>query len=170
MQSPGHTEAPRASLPLLDRLLDLEPEQSKDKPMSSARALAALRRGVQRDLEALLNTRRRWRSCPPHLTELAVSSIGYGIPDFASGVLNDPAQREHLRTEIEITLRRFEPRFARLRVALLDNSDPLDPRLRLRVEALLRAEPAEEPVAFETVIDTAAATVTVRDQGERPDV
>jgi type VI secretion system protein ImpF len=163
-------EALRAKLPLLDRLLDLEPEQAVDRPMSAAQAMSILRRSVQRDLEALLNARRRWRSWPPHLAELPVSSVGYGIPDFASGVLNDPLQREKLRSEIEVTIRRFEPRFVRLRVVLIENADLQEPHLRLRIEALLRAEVADEPVAFETIVDTAAAAVTVRDQGERPDV
>jgi type VI secretion system protein ImpF len=162
--------APPARLSLLDRLIDNEPEQSVDKPISAAQTLAALRRSVLRDLEALMNTRRRWRSWAPELTQLSVSSVGYGIPDFTAGVVNDPVQRERLRAEIETTIRRFEPRFDRLRVILMENTSPLEPRLRLRIEALLRAEAAHEPVAFETVIDTATAGVVVRDQGERPDV
>src|SRR6201986_1688663 len=93
---------------LLDRLLDWEPEQTSDRPMSAAQSVAALRRGVQRDLEALLNARRRWRSWPAHRQQLAFSSIGYGIPDFASGVLNDPSQRARLCQEIEATIRRFD--------------------------------------------------------------
>ena len=163
-------EQPVVRLSLLDRLLDNEPEQPVDKPMSAAQALAALRRSVLRDLEALMNSRRRWQSWAPGLTQLSVSSVGYGIPDFTAGVVNDPVQRERLRAEIETTIRRFEPRFDRLRVILMENANPLEPRLRLRIEALLRAEAAHEPVAFETVIDTATAGVLVRDQGERPDV
>jgi type VI secretion system protein ImpF len=159
-----------ARLSLLDRLLDWEPEQTSDRPMSVAQSVVALRRGVQRDLEALLNARRRWRSWPTHLQHLAVSGVGYGIPDFASGVLNDATQRDRLCQEIETTIRRFDPRFSRLRVTAMENPNPLEPRLRLRIEALLRSEVVDEPVAFETVIDTVAATVTVRDQGERPDV
>jgi type VI secretion system protein ImpF len=129
-----------------------------------------LRRSVLRDLEALMNTRRRWRSWAPELTQLAVSSVDYGIPDFTAGVVNDPGQRERLRAEIETTIRQFEPRFERLRVVLMENANPLEPRLRLRIEAMLHAQAAHEPVAFETVIDTATASVVVRDQGERPDV
>ncbi len=117
-----------------------------------------------------MNTRRRWRAWSPALTELSVSLVGYGIPDFTAGVANDPVQRQRLRAEIEITIRRFEPRLDRLRVILLENSNSLEPRLRLRIEALLHAEVAPEPVAFETFIDTATSGVVVRDQGERPDV
>jgi type VI secretion system protein ImpF len=161
---------PTVRLSLLDRLIDHEPELAVDRPISAAQALAALRRSVMRDLEALMNTRRRWRAWSPALTELAVSSVGYGIPDFTAGEANDPVQRERLRAEIELTIHRFEPRLGRLRVMLMENGDPLEPRLRLRIEALLHANAAHEPVAFETVIDTATSGVVVRDQGERPDV
>jgi type VI secretion system protein ImpF len=161
---------PTVRLSLLDRLIDDEPEQPFDKPVSAAQALATLRRSVMRDLEALMNTRRRWRAWSSALAELSVSSVGYGIPDFTAGVASDPVQRERLRTEIEVTIRRFEPRLVRLRVMLVENSNPLEPRLRLRIEALLHAQAAHEPVAFETVVDTATSRVVVRDQGERPDV
>lgn len=125
---------------------------------------------IRRDLEALLNARRRWRSLPPHLTELRTSSIGYGIPDFSAGVLNDPHQRDSLRAEIEATIRRLEPRFATLSVSVVEGKDPLEPRLHLRIEALLHAEPAFEPVIFDTVVDASTAEVTVRVLGERADV
>ena len=158
---------PRARLPLLDRLIDEAPEQRTDPPLSPGDALLLLRRSVRRDLEALLNARRRWRSLPPHLTELRTSSVGYGIPDFSSGTLNDPRQRESLRAEIEMTIRRFEPRFATLSVFAVESDDPLEPRLRLRIEALLHAEPAHETVTFDTVVDASTAEVTVRVLGER---
>jgi type VI secretion system protein ImpF len=161
---------PTARLSLLDRLIDDEPEQPVDKPVSTAQARVALRRSVLRDLEALMNTRRRWRRWSPELTELSVSCVGYGIPDFTAGVVNDPLQRERLRAEVEMTIHRFEPRLDRLRVILMENTNILEPRLRLRIEGLLRAEAAYEPVAFETVVDPAISSVVVHDQGERPDV
>ena len=157
---------PRARLPLLDRLLDDAPNEAVDPPMPPATALATLRASVQRDLEALLNARRRWQSWPAHLDQLALSSLGYGLPDFTAGALNDPAQRERLRAEIETTIRRFEPRLSDLRVASLDSREALEPRLRLRIEALLHAEPGDEPVTFETVVDATTAEVTLRDSGD----
>lgn len=164
------TDDTTVRMSLLDRLIDEEPEQPFDRSVSATQALAALRRSVMRDLEALMNSRRRWRSWSPKLTELAVSSVGYGIADFTAGVADDPVQRERLRAEIENAIRRFEPRLDRLRVTLVDSNNSLEPRLRLRIEALLHAEAAHEPIAFETVIDTATSGVVVRDQGERPDV
>jgi type VI secretion system protein ImpF len=160
----------RARLPLLDRLIDESPEQQTDPVFSPAEAIATLRASVQRDLEALLNARRRWRSWPAHLDQLAVSVIGYGLPDFTAGALHDPKQRERLRAEIESTIRRFEPRLSGLRVVAIDPGDMLESRLRLRIEALLHAEPADEPVAFETVLDTTSAEVTLREGTPRHDV
>jgi type VI secretion system protein ImpF len=158
----SHGPGLRAQLPLLDRLMDDAPDQEHDRPMSGAEALAVLRRSVRRDLEALLNARRRWRSWPAALNELDLSPLGYGIPDFTSGAFSDERRREQLRGEIEAIIRRFEPRFASVRVTLLDGHDPLESTLRLRIEALLHAEPAPDPVTFDTVVDATTADVFVK--------
>jgi type VI secretion system protein ImpF len=149
-------------MPLLDRLQDEAPEQAADQPIAAAEALDALRRAVRRDLEMLLNSRRRWRSWPAALRELDRSAISYGIPDCTAGSFHDKRQREVLRAEVEDTLRRFEPRFARVRVALLETKNTLDPTLRLQIEALLHADPAPEAISFETVVDATTADVLVR--------
>src|SRR5262249_42089142 len=102
--------APVARLSLLDRLRDLEPDQQRGPPLSPTESIAAVRHSLRRDLEALLNTRRRWRSWPEGYTELEVSPVGYGISDFSAGAFNDPQRRERLRSDVEQTIRRFEPR------------------------------------------------------------
>ncbi|HEV7547890.1 MAG TPA: hypothetical protein VGO42_25260, partial [Reyranella sp.] len=84
-ESAGLTRAGRAQLPLLDRLIDADPSEPSDRPLSAAAAMDALRTSICSDLEELLNTRRRWRSWDPHLTELERSLVGFGLPDFASG-------------------------------------------------------------------------------------
>jgi type VI secretion system protein ImpF len=152
----------RAQLPLLDRLIDDAPDVERDAPISLAEAAALLRRSVRRDIEALLNSRRRWRSWPEGYDELLVSPVGYGITDFAAGVFNDPAQRDRLRSQIEQTIRRFEPRLAQVHVVLIDGDNTLDPTLRLRIEALLRVDPAPEPITFDTLVDPATAEVQVK--------
>jgi type VI secretion system protein ImpF len=158
----GRGVAPVAQQSLLDRLIDLEPDQQRDAPLSSAESISALRHGLRRDLEALLNTRRRWRSWPEGLTELEVSPVGYGISDFSASAFNDPDRRERLRADVEQTIRRFEPRLIRLRVMLVAPKDALEARLHLRIEALLRVEPAPEPIAFDTLVEAATAEVIVR--------
>ena len=156
---------PVAQLSLLDRLIDEEPEKLRDPPLSPAESIAALHRSLRRDLEALLNTHRRWRSWPEGYAELAVSPVGYGISDFSAGAFNDPRRREWLRSDVEQTIRRFEPRLARVRVTLMEPKDELEARLHLRIEALLRIEPAPEPVAFDTLVDAATAEVMVKQGG-----
>jgi type VI secretion system protein ImpF len=157
----GRGAARRAQLPLLDRLVDNEPGEPADRPLSSAAAMKALRASVCSDLAELLNTRRRWRSWDPGLTELDHSLAGFGLPDFAAGAFNDPRRREELRQLVETCVRRFEPRIANLNVRLLEPTDPLSPTLRLRVEALLRADPAPEPITFDTLVDLSTKNVTI---------
>jgi type VI secretion system protein ImpF len=154
--------AVRVQTPLLDRLIDDAPDQARDPPTSVADTMAALRQSVRRDLEALLNARRRWRSWEKSLSELATSPMGYGIPDFASGAFNDARRREELRLEIEDTIRRFEPRFLSVRVHLVDTREQLETTLRLRIDAVMHADPAPESVTFDTVVDPTTDDVLVR--------
>ncbi len=158
----GRGTAARVLVPLLDRLIDDSPDQTRDPPQSAAESMNALRQSVRRDLEALLNTRRHWRSWPASLTELAVSPLGYGIPDFTSGAFNDPARREELRQEIEVSIKNFEPRFLVVRVFLVEAKENIDATLRLRIEAMLHAEPAPEAVVFDTVFDPTTDNVIVQ--------
>ena len=157
----GLTRAGRAQLPLLDRLIDAEPSEPSDRPISAAAAMDALRASICSDLEELLNTRRRWRSWDPHLAELERSLVGFGLPDFASGAFNDPRRREELRLLIEACIGRFEPRIVSLKVTLIEATDKVSGTLRLRVDALLRADPAPEPIAFDTVVDLVTKNVTI---------
>lgn len=152
----------RVLAPLLDRLIDDAPDQERDPPTSAIDTMAALRRSVRRDLESLLNARRCWRSWPKSLTELGTSPIGYGIPDFGSGAFNDPRRREELRLEIEDTIRRFEPRFLSVKVHMTDSRERLENTLRLRIDAVLHADPAPEAVTFDTLIDPTTDDVQVR--------
>ncbi len=154
--------AVRVQAPLLDRLIDEAPDQARDPPTSVTDTMAALRQSVRRDLEALLNARRRWRSWPKTLSEVITSPVGYGIPDFASGAFNDTHRREELRLEIEDTIRRFEPRFLSVRVQLVDAREQLETTLRLRIDAVMHAEPAPEAVTFDTVVDPTTDDVLVR--------
>ncbi len=153
----------RAQLPLLDRLLDDAPDTERDRVLSNQEVLEALRASVRRDLQSLLNARRRWLSWPINLRELATSPVGFGLPDFAAGAFGDPTRREILRKEVEDTIRRFEPRFLSLKVSLVQSDDVLSGTLRLRIEALLDADPAPEPVGFDTLLDTARDEVLVRE-------
>lgn len=150
----------RVRLPLLDRLLDAAPEQGRDEVVGAAAALDILRASVRRDLEALLNARRRRWLLPEHLTELAASPVGYGIPDATAGSFALDKAREALAEEVAAVIRRFEPRLMNIAVQLRPGSD-LDRTLRLRVSAVLRTDPVPEPISFDTVVEAVSHEVRV---------
>jgi type VI secretion system protein ImpF len=153
----------RARVPLLDRLLDADPGTPELPPPNAAVALELLHRAVRRDLEAVLNARRRRRPLPAELEELAISPLNYGIPDATSGAYAVPARRLALAREVEATIRRFEPRLMSVRVELVGKEDDLGRALRLKVDAVLRADPVPEPVSFETLLEPVSRDVTVRE-------
>ena len=162
--SPGARSGPlRAQLPLLDRLLDADAGAAELHTPSAAEALERLHAAVRRDLEALLNSRRRRRPLPPLLTELSSSIINYGIPDPTSGSYAVPELRQALVREVEATIRRFEPRLTKVSVSLVGDDDGLAATLRLKVAAVLRADPVPEPVSFETLLEPVTRDVTVRE-------
>lgn len=151
----------RTRLPLLDRLLDSE--GGGEQAPSTAEALRILHEAVKRDLEAVLNARRRRMPVPPLHKELLVSPLNYGIPDATSGAYAVPERRAALAREVELTIRRYEPRLMEIRVELVGGDDDLGRSLRLKVNAVLRADPVPEPVSFETLLEPVSRDVTVRD-------
>ncbi|HYF08137.1 MAG TPA: type VI secretion system baseplate subunit TssE [Acetobacteraceae bacterium] len=155
--------APRIRLPLLDRLLDADPDAPPSLPPSHADAVEALRDAVRRDLEALLNARRRRVPIAERFTELPVSPLGYGVPDPTAGSFTDEERRLALAREVEATIRRFEPRLTSVRVRLSEFDPELfDRTLRVRIEALLRTDPVPEAVTFETLVRPTTLDVAVR--------
>jgi type VI secretion system protein ImpF len=51
-------------------------------------------------------------------------------------------------------------------VTLLTNAEPLDRTLRFRIDALLYADPAPEPVVFDSVVQQATGEVEVKGGAE----
>jgi type VI secretion system protein ImpF len=138
---------------LLDRLMDDHPERQQDPPRSRAQNLTALQDSIRRDLEALLNTRRRCISPPGPLKDLDTSLIEYGVPDFLSVNAASDNVREELRSALESVIRRFEPRFKSFSVKLVDDTDQIDRAFRFRIDALMYAEPAPEYVSFDSTLN-----------------
>jgi type VI secretion system protein ImpF len=147
---------------VLDRLLDDEPEVKREAPRTRNQLLRELKQSVRRDLENLLNTRRRSLGWPASLTELESSLVNYGIPDFLSGNMASSEGREQLCQALETVIRTYESRFKTVKVHLLDNGDPLDRTLRFRIDALLRADPAPEPVVFDSAVEPGTGTIQVK--------
>jgi type VI secretion system protein ImpF len=147
---------------VLDRLIDDDPATTREPPRSRGQLLRDLKQSLRRDLENLLNTRRRCKSWPENLSELESSLVNYGIPDLAGSALGSADGREEFRQTFEAIVRRFEPRFARVSVEMLGNAEPLDRTLRFRINAMLHAEPAPEPVVFDSALQPATGNVAVK--------
>ena len=156
----------RLQLSILDRLIDDAPEDAQDRPLSRGQALRSLRESVRRDLENLLNSRQRCRSWPAEFGELDTSLLNYGIPDFTGSDFALNQRHEGFRHIIETMLKRYEPRFRRVRVVLLNDDEGVDRTMRLRIEALMQVEPAPEPIVFDSQIDPATGNFRLTD---RPD-
>jgi len=147
---------------VLDRLIDYDPGNTRDAPRSRAQVLRELKQSVRRDLENLLNTRRRCLPWPAAFSELEVSLVNYGIPDFTGTSMSRKRQREEFRRTIERVIRIFEPRFKTVQVEMLDNAEPTDQTMRFRINALLHAEPAPEPVVFDSSLEPVSGTYEVK--------
>jgi type VI secretion system protein ImpF len=138
---------------LLDRLLDDAPDSLQELPSSRTQRLRDLKLSVRRDLENLLNTRVCLRVIPNDCEELHTSVFNYGIPDFGGMAVTSSEKQEILRRRIEEIVRRFETRFKSVRVELVtDDKLSMQRSIRFRIDGVLYAEPAPEPVSFDSQV------------------
>jgi type VI secretion system protein ImpF len=147
---------------VLDRLLDDQPEVTVEPPPSRYQVMRQLKQSVRRDLEALLNSRQRCISPPPHLKELKHSLLNYGVPDLSAANAGSQREREDLAKTLQAIISRNEPRFKSVKVSLLTNTEPLDRTFRFRIDAMLIADPAPEPVVFDSTMQAATYAFVVR--------
>ena len=122
-----------------------------DLGMSGGRTndIAVVRRAVLRDIENLLNTRRSMRAPATGFRYLNVSLYAYGLADFISQNPKSPIVRRALKTGIEETIARFEPRLVNVSVAF-NPRDDITHSLCFSVRATLYADPVQEPICFDT--------------------
>ncbi len=140
------------------------PDSPRDPTLSQTYAVEQLRLAVRRDLESLLNARRRRLPPLAGLTELTVSPVGYGVPDPTAGTFTEEGRRAALSREIQATIMRFEPRLTAVKVELRrEEREAIDRVLRLRIEAILRTDPVPEHISFETIVRPTTLDVAVRE-------
>jgi type VI secretion system protein ImpF len=147
---------------LLDRLTDEELSLRADPPTSREESERAFRKSVERDVEALLNTRRTMVPAPEGFTELHRSVYEYGLLDSTGISVATKSGRERILEALRDTIERFEPRLARPRVRLLDADQGKAPQMRFVIEATLRMDPDQEQVLFDTVLEVASGDFDVR--------
>ncbi|MGQ3674522.1 type VI secretion system baseplate subunit TssE [Xanthobacter sp. TB0139] len=141
--------SPFQRLSLLDRLLDDE-----DRSF-----IQALRHGIRRDLEALLNTEQCLLSWPKSLSELDSSILNFGIMCFGTTNMSTQEHRTAVVERIGAIIRTWEPRLHHLNVQAIPNGDPTDRTLHLRIEAQVTTYAAPVAMVFDTVIEPTGNTM-----------
>jgi len=144
----------------LDRLIDLDPDVSREPVPFRLQDIRQVKTSVVRDLENLLNTKWLVAEPPGAFRNLRESLWLYGLRDFSADNPKAPAVRQQLRREIERTISRFEPRLRSVSVQL-DAESEKERTLRFRISAMLIVEPLSEPVTFDTVLDVNRAQFKV---------
>jgi|SRR5579863_871617 len=149
---------------LLERLLDDDPDTSREASGDRYYGVRQMKAAVARDMEELLNARREaLTELPSEFVEANKSLLVYGLPDFTSFNLLDSRDCNRIKRAIEASIARFEPRLERVRVSMA-TPDRNDRTLRFKIDAMLRIEPAREPVEFDTVLHLATQAYSVRGQ------
>ena len=88
------------TVPVLDRLIDLEPGSQTENPPSRSQSERLLKRAVRRDLEWLLNTRRISDLPDEGLKEVNRSGYMYGLPDLSALTMATSGDRNKLVRQI----------------------------------------------------------------------
>jgi type VI secretion system protein ImpF len=113
-----------------------------------------------RDLTALLNTRRANKDFDAVYAEATNSLLTFGITDFTAYNLKSETDQDQVRRSIERAIRQFEPRLTQVEVSV-GKPDPLRPVLQFQIAALMRIEPAAEPVVFDATLQRESRRIAV---------
>lgn len=138
---------------VLDRLLDPNPDLENDPPAGLSEQMREMRETMRRDLEALLNTRRRPSAPPAALAELKDALVSYGVDGIVSANLVTDESKLALARAVEKRIALFETRLSDVRVTILRNSTATERTLRMRIQATFRLHDGMPPISFESTID-----------------
>jgi type VI secretion system protein ImpF len=148
---------------VFDRLLDFEPDMSREAPKSRSKSLRELKLSVRRDLEWLLNSRQVVVEIDENLQEIKKSILTYGLPDVTGISAKNHLEQKRLTQALETAIKTFEPRFLDLKVTL-EPVNNVDRMLKFRIEARLNVEPTPEPIAFDTVLQLGSGDFQVKEK------
>lgn len=137
---------------ILDRLIDYEPDLSKEPVQNRYTSISQIKASVIRDLENLFNTKRQITLVPPAYREVNTSVFVYGLSDFTSQSPKSATVRQQLRHDIEKTITCFEPRLKNVTVHF-EKPGQNERGLKFRITALLVIDPISEPITFDTFFD-----------------
>ena len=151
----------RITPPILDRLIDDEPEITSEPPVSRMKSLRQLKNSVKRDLEWLLNSRSVIDDIPADLKELQRSVFVFGIPDFTSANVSSLNDQIRIRRIVLAAIEAFEPNLRDVAVTV-ERGREFERSLHFRISANLQVEPDPEPVTFDTTLHPWSVEFTVQ--------
>ncbi len=140
---------------ILDRLIDRGDAGTRV-------SIASMREGLRRDLEAALNSRRRLTSWPRELEQLDRSLVNYGLDDMVNETLSSDDFRERFVEEVELLIRRLEPRIGRFEVTILPNKDEVDRTLRFRISGTVALDGERQELFFDSHVDPVRSYLVMR--------
>lgn len=149
-------------VPLLDRLVDLDPKNREEAQITRAQSVRLLKAALRRDLEWLLNTRAIPELAPEGFPELRRSLYSYGLFDITS--ISRDSQEEHQRLArlVEDAITLFEPRLANVHVALVPSAEEDLRRIRFLIQGMLRMDPIPEQISFDTVLEVGSSQYEIK--------
>jgi type VI secretion system protein ImpF len=149
-------------LSIFDRLIDDAPETGQDAELSRASLYSQVRDAMKRDLEVVLNARRRFLSPPAHLTYLQDSLLNFGMSDFTNENVRSADFQREFRLHVIDLIKRLEPRLVSVDVRIIEGKDEFDRALRFRIQgALMLGEGEREEIIFNSYMDALERNVVV---------
>lgn len=142
---------------LIDRLIDLEPEQLVERAASEAAELAEYKIHLLRDLEHLLNTTQPIFVSHGKHDAMAGNIVGYGLADMATEDFSSDSVRDRLRRVVAETIRRHEPRLHDVSVQADDA--PGAKGITFRIMAVLSISRNDEVVVYDANVRPSDKTI-----------
>jgi len=147
---------------LLERLIDLEPKNETEQPVTRAQSVRQLKASLRRDLEWLLNTRRSPEAADHNYQELERSLFHYGLPDLTTLKWESTHDRSYLSRLIETAISVFEPRLKHIKVTPIGEVSANRHVLRFQIDGLLDMKPVAERISFDTVLQLSSGEYQVK--------
>jgi type VI secretion system protein ImpF len=147
---------------VLERLIDRDPANRVDAPVTRAQSVRHLKASLRRDLEWLLNSRRTPEAAGAELPEVERSVYNFGLPDVTSLSRDSVRDRACLVRVIERTLDVFEPRLKHVKVLIMEASPGAQHVMRFQIEGMLDMDPAPEHISFDTTLQLSSGEYQVK--------
>jgi type VI secretion system protein ImpF len=147
---------------VLERLIDHDPANGIDAPVTRAQSVRHLKASLRRDLEWLLNSRRTPEAAGAEFPGVERSVYNFGLPDVTSLSWDSSRDRARLVRVIEQTLEVFEPRLKHVKVLVMESAPGARHVMRFQIEGMLDMDPAPEHISFDTTLQLSSGEYQVK--------